>query len=900
MEIVSGLSYLGTLMSPRDTKNKLDNNIPICKNNHLNIYDRVQTNRVKKDYNKLAQKRFRQSLNPSKTGVIPKNMMDREKHSHKKHMHNSDDSEFSDSDFSVSEKSCSHDNTATSGLFLDRCNNCVDNNFHERQFVKKQKDNNNYASQFAPLVHDSQEPVSQNAVPKMNGPNSAIARMEAERFLASNTDGGYSNFAETGDMTYGIVKPEQFTHNNMQPNFKQRGAGLLRSEKAGDINQRKMELFIGANNRDDYKPKRESGQRFDPITNMKDQNGLPVMTDFYEGRYIPGTERRNERPFQPIKVTPGIGLGPNGIANFASGVGDTSRVLPRTTDEIRQANKPKLSYEGVVVQGQKGSHSAVIGKTVQKRAPLYRELGSTHELEKTFFETPAPRIVGKFDPNTLGSNNRGVKKTGRFGPGQHVATKNTINSMREKHKQTNKQSYLHAEPRNIQLVDSLKPNANYESFTPNITQRGQETKHYGGVNHSESRKSYTVDLVNITPEITKRNIHEENNRAGHVITGDLHKGQYFDPSNITKTTHRTVNNLFDRNGNTTGETQNKHYYDENDIAKQTQRTVNNLFDRSGNTTGETQNKHYYNENDIAKQTQRTVNNLFDRTGNTTGETLNKHYYNENDIAKLTQRTIKNKYDRAGVATTGDKQIGQYYNPSDITKITNRTVKNLFDRAGHTTGDKHRGQYYDPNDITKLTNRETTTGKIKHLQQAQHNINKTYIIDYVNAIPDITKREETGETTYIKPGKHIVDKNYIIDYANATPDVTKREEIGETTHINPAKYIIGKEHNRTGANNSQVNVTREKLAKGRKPTLVNYVRTPNGDLTSYTLKIPTQIEREHAPGKLIQSADRLSFTQANNKNPTYWKNDRINTYAEENLKHNPYINNMVHKAVYKNN
>jgi hypothetical protein len=785
------MEILGTLINPRSIKNKLDDNIPTCTNNHMNIYDKEQTKRLRKEYNNMSKKRFIRGQNPTRQDFIINKGLKR------KQKRTNTDSEFSDSDLSIPDKSCSHDNTYESGLFLDKCNNCIDNKLHERQFVKKQKDNNNYASQFEPLVHNSIEPVSQNAVPQMYGSNSMVSRMEAERGLALN--GGYSNFNESGDMTYGIVEPEHFTHTNMNPNFKQRGTGLARSEKAAEINQRKMELFIGSNNRDDYKSKRESKQRFDPITNMKDLNGLPSTTDYMEERFIPGKEKRNERPFQQIKVTSGIGLGANGIASFTKGTGDMARVLPRNVDEIRPLNKPKLSYEGVVVPGQKGSHSAIIGKSVQKRAPVYRELGSTHELEKTFAETSAPRIVGEFDPNRIGTDKRGVKTNGQFGTAQHIVDKNTSDPMREKHKQSNKQSFLHAEPRNVQLVDVLKPNANYESFTPNLTQREQENKHYGGVNHDSARKSYALDIVNTMPDLTKRNIHSETDRAGQT-TGESFQGQYFDPSDVTKLTYRAVDNEYDRTGNTTGETQNKHYYDIN----------------------------------------------------------------------------------------------------DITKITNRTVKNLFDRTGNAmTGDKHRGQYFDPSNTTKMTQREAVTGKVKHVQAAKSINDKNYTIDYANATPGITKREQMGNTTYLKPSQHIIDKNYVIDYANATPDITKREQIGETTYIKPAKHIIGKEQNRTSANNSKVNITKEILSKGRTPTLVSYIRSPTGDLTSYEFKEPFQIERAYAPGKLIQTSDRLSFNMDHNKNPTSYHNDRINSYPTENLQHNPYINNVIHKAVYNN-
>jgi hypothetical protein len=197
-------------------------------------------------------------MNPSKTGIIPKgyNKLNPETQS-------ADNvSVFSDD---VSLNVCSNDNNSVMssgninkpGFFLDKCEKFIDNRKYEQQFVKKVKNDDNYLSQFELGKFDNcGNPSSSNAVENGNGLNTSVSRMERERELAIK--GGYSNFDEDNDMTYGIVEPQNFVHSNMMPNFKQKGVGnKLRTEHANGVFQQKMELFSGStnDNRPDWKHK---------------------------------------------------------------------------------------------------------------------------------------------------------------------------------------------------------------------------------------------------------------------------------------------------------------------------------------------------------------------------------------------------------------------------------------------------------------------------------------------------------------------------------------------------------------------------------------------------------------------------------------------------------------------
>jgi hypothetical protein len=449
-------------------------------NDIKSIYNSQKNPSVNKEYRDRARVRFHDSINPERSGVIPKQynrkvVLKKKMHQNLETFTSSSDSDFSDNFYSDDENSqsdVSSMNMVNPGLFLDKCDKFIDNRKHERKFVEKTNDDNNFLKQFEPQKFDNRgSPSSNNGVQSGSGKD-IIQRMEQERKLAA--EGKFSNFGEDGDMTYGITEQSDFTHNNMKPFFKQKGAAnTLRQEHAANVHQQKMEMFSGTLNKDrpDWNHKKEQAPLFNPAANIANIYGTPVMTDFYEGRYIPGKERRNEKPFQPIKVTTGLGLGTNGDAMFTRGGGDLYRVLPKTVDDLRSANKPKLSYGGVIVPGQKGDRGRVIGRQVQNKNVVKFKENCPVDLQKTFnFETHAPKMIGEVDPTTLGGANRGIKATNHVGPLKYNVDKATPDNLREKHRTPFKETFLNAEPRNVQLVEGLRAQANYNTYVPNATQ----------------------------------------------------------------------------------------------------------------------------------------------------------------------------------------------------------------------------------------------------------------------------------------------------------------------------------------------------------------------------------------------------------------------------------------------
>lgn len=136
-------------------------------------------------------------------------------------------------------------------------------------------------------------------------------------------------------------------HNNMVPFFGARVTQNLR----GGANDSILDSFSGTGN--EFVQKREVQSFYDVTPGYGDPYGNPVESDFMQSRMVAGMNMKNVSPIERTYVAPGVN---NGYTNTGSGgyqqFTDAQQFAkPRTTDEMRVANKPKLSYESPVVPG---------------------------------------------------------------------------------------------------------------------------------------------------------------------------------------------------------------------------------------------------------------------------------------------------------------------------------------------------------------------------------------------------------------------------------------------------------------------------------------------------------------------------------------------------------------------
>lgn len=137
-------------------------------------------------------------------------------------------------------------------------------------------------------------------------------------------------------------------HNNMVPFF---GARQTQSMYSG-ATEGVLDTYTGRGASTFYH-KQEEKSFYDTKPGVDQPFGMQNESDFMQSRMVSSLRTNNVFPIEQTQVGPGVN---DGYTNLPSGGYQQFNAiqefaLPKTTDELRVANKPKLTYEGVVVPG---------------------------------------------------------------------------------------------------------------------------------------------------------------------------------------------------------------------------------------------------------------------------------------------------------------------------------------------------------------------------------------------------------------------------------------------------------------------------------------------------------------------------------------------------------------------
>ena len=152
------------------------------------------------------------------------------------------------------------------------------------------------------------------------------------------------------ELTGQRVSASDFTHNNMQPFF----GGRVKQNVGPQANTSILDSYTGSGI--NQIKKREVEQMFDTARSpYGNPYGLESSTDFVQSRINDPRSRAGERPFEPVRVAPGVneGFAASGKGGFQQlEVNDYMMGAIRKTDDLRTADNPKLTYNQPVVPGQ--------------------------------------------------------------------------------------------------------------------------------------------------------------------------------------------------------------------------------------------------------------------------------------------------------------------------------------------------------------------------------------------------------------------------------------------------------------------------------------------------------------------------------------------------------------------
>jgi hypothetical protein len=943
VDILGGLAVIGAFIT-----NKLDGthdpiNTPssgkkITSHQH-NIYNSSELQNTRNQLQILADTKWNDALEPINTNVIPKYFNRTSNKSNltcgqqTTEMHCGDgDSTFSDNVSNASENSTQSDNRPLydKGLDITRANRKIE------QFTNGPPKKDTFANQFTPLSFDNPtDPIASNKPPHHAG---NLSRLTIERNL--NLQNGFSSLEN--DMTYSVVPSSQMTHNNMQPDFRPKkgyGFDIDEHNHVNDISQRKTDLFTGSLKNLDYRPKTERKPLFNPLIGLTHIYGAPVMTSEFESRFIPSREKRNEKPFQEAKVTPGLNIGYNEIG--IQGYHDPYRAFTKTVNELRTPSHAKITYTTPVIHQLKGARQPTV-PVVPKRRPLtFEEWGTKRMLPQFNSEITAPTIYGEYNPNNIATVNRGTIERVNYGPSQFTYTLSTPDSMYPLVHDSTKESFEYDGPRNIAEVQSQQARGATESWNAPMTQRMQPNEYIGPAFHQNSNKMYAFNSLDNVPDPNMRDIHNEPDRVGFVGQSQYYKPQAFDNYNATPDPNmRNVHSEPDRAGFVNQSQYNKpQLFDSyNATPDPNMRNVHSEPDRAGFVGQPQYNKPqaFDNYNATPDPNMRNIHSEPDRAG-----FVNQSQYNKpqvfdayNATPDPNMRNIHSEPDRAGFVNQSQYNKPQVFDAYNATPDPNmRNIHSEPDRAGFVNQSQYnKPQVFDAYNATpdpNMRNIHSEPDRAGFVGQSQYA--KPQAFDNYNATPDPNMRNIhseydragfVGQSQYAKPqafdnynatpdpnmrnihseydragfvGQSQYAKPQAFDNYNAVPDLTFREIHIDNNHTGPIFYHES-QTSRSDVKNAYINVSKEQLLTRHAPTTCNYNKIPNMEGTVVQMCEPIQINRDLYPDIKQQITPKMHTTYTRTSHSLPNDEWRFNTYVTDNLQNNPYINNTQHKSV----
>uniref|UniRef100_A0A6C0LR06 Uncharacterized protein n=1 Tax=viral metagenome TaxID=1070528 RepID=A0A6C0LR06_9ZZZZ len=664
---------------------------------------------------------------------------------------------------------------------------------------------------------------------------------DLERQLAYK--GGWTQYDQNGSMVYGVVSENQLTHDNMVPFFNQKygyGSNDLQNEFTMNF---KNELFTG-NLKTTWNKKQEIRPFFTPVADLSYIYGSPVRSEEEESRYIPSLYRQNEKLFDEIRVTPGLNLGYNEIGT--QGYVDMYRSLPKTVDELRIRTKPKITYEGRIIDGLKGNE-----RPVQAPVVSYRPDGFKITTEEDYLPTndvnSGPRSRENFIMKETDRSEQNMEYTGGAFNKEEAIDQTKPEYMREKYKYSDRQNFTLPKPLQKFAKDESKFNPNIKSYDLPFTTRSQTSENdYVGIANTHSR-AYTdisdeakITIKELNPvEPYKYTYMKPNTMRGTTIMMD-----------DAKTTVREITSENQLNPNAISlNTQQKVYY--SDVPKVTIRETvcdpiepsninkqNNVYanwtDNPRMTLKETtvempvntqilaigQGQGSVHPQDIAKTTIRenSVQIPYQTFVNPINQSQGTMSYQDNAKTTLREGTSQISYE------TFISPIDQSQGPTPYQDITRTTIKEGTVQIPHKTFIKPINQSQGkihPQDIMKTTLKEKTSQNpnqtfIKSINQSQgstryQDIAKTTIREDTSQIPyntfmkpinqsNVIPYQDVAKTT-IREGTVNIPNQTNIKSINKSPGSTQYQDIAKTT-IREGTIQIPYNVNVTAINQSQ--------------------------------------------------------------------------------------------------
>ncbi len=766
-----------------------------------------------------------------------------------------------------------------------------------------------------------------------------FAKIGYEKNCNKNINSNSKCNNESWENMFGDIQIKE--HNNMVPFF---GSHIKQNIDHNEHNSRKLNNY---STKTGYK--REQSNFSDAFKNKQNIAGAKVNNN-ESNYYINSKLKQGEKPFEEIRVGPGLGISSGAIHNNR-GFHDTFRYKGKSVDELRTKNNPKISYQGKIKIGKSNIDKSQLKSNVMKNKPeKFRELQyddwfrtTGKYLKETFYgkieEKPKKHEsikehygqVGRLPKSKLPEHFRKSFKSEKKNShtGNIKGINREISHIVDNAKTTIKETTLH-EPTTF-ISSKEKRYAEFED-TANATVREttEVNKHTGHLNsYDRQTKKYTDNMKTTIRETTEGNEHN-----GFVDGYEKLTNKYTDNAKVTlkQTTEqnnhmgnlknyvKNIVNYIDNAKITIKQTteQNQHSGNIQAFIKETMQYIDNAKNTLKQTTEENQHNGY-----ILNVTKPAMQYI-DDAKNTLRQTIENNYHmgsinaNEkitsqfSDDARTTVRQTTENNNHNGNFSTYEKRANQY--TDDLRTTVRETTENNNHNGNLSTYEKQTNYL---NDDMKTTIKETTVdytrdGNIatykKHMKELDDNLKTTLketTVEYTRdgTITGHNKQQnqlfDDAKTTLKELTEENIYSSGVSGYKK--PKEYQQDEARDTYKQQTSNYEyipiangLDKQLNQDSYRNADTNELKEIIAQGRENTYQGPKTNTNSDMIN--IDITTQ-QFDNLPIQRGTSTTnkQIKFEMGKSNKNLFSNACRLDTRVLDSLRMNP----LNLKKIYDN-
>ena len=716
--------------------------------------------------------------------------------------------------------------------------------------------------EYKDLIQKQQQEMAQNMIKKLPKKRprefTDLVNLETKKIIDEMTEEPEIIKNEPNDVVSSlsgdVLTKEEFMSNSqgipMMPFF----SGNLKQNMNEAAYDTKLGLFTG---RDSTIQRRKTEREplFKPTKGLNNTYGMRNINNEISNRYISGQNRSKELPFKQVRVGPGLDDGysakPSGAFHDMSA---RDAAMPKNVDQLRAQNNPKITYKGRVNSGKKGEN-----RTSEMKVNKYRpEQVLINKGTERFFTTVGARVKDAKRENFYFANKGRKGKHGR--PGGAFAPTN-IKPKNIPITQKSKRNVLRpVKPLGPYAANKFK-SSDYgkKSFFARPNERDTTQKRTNISNIVTNVKALVTPIQDAIKRTKKENVIGNNRPEGNMNSSVPKKHTVYDPNDVARTTIKETTIDNDRDGNLNGPNKLT-TYDPNDIARTTikETTIDN--DRDGNLNGPNKLT-AHDPNDIARTTikETTIHN--NRSGDSTPQQPNRpRIYKKDTAPKITLRNTLDEID-----------FNANVSPSNNTpnKPTNYDIQEAKPTIKETTIDNvHSSNVRYRKDGGYMTN-----------EQYAPATNKQELSDY----------EYTGIPDGAEDGL-----GYLTNETHAP--ATNKQELSDNEYTGGMNSKDKRPMSYDESYNARLNVNKEKIAKGRRPTQ-NNVKICSGEDTLNVLykKQMSGINAERVEKSRLYTKinDKHSINNTNIRNQysNMINKDRLEPELLDAFNKNPYTQSL---------